>query len=228
MKVASPVMNMPAIAIITVKPEIITARPEVAAATSSARACCDRPRAPRARGACRRARSRRPTASPMSRISASVLPPSGNDWLGIATIAIVAITGEREQQRDARGHQRAERDQQDQQRDRQRELPRAGRRPSLSVSLIALFALPSPNWSIWNSGLAACRAATASPLGSRFDVDVLLGAGRPRTARRRMAGPPRSTALAGEGRAHVLDVLGLLQRPARCRRPRPRTPGRRP
>ena len=36
MNVASPVMNIPAIAIITVKPEIITARPEVAAATSIA------------------------------------------------------------------------------------------------------------------------------------------------------------------------------------------------
>ena len=33
---ASPVMNIPAIAMITVSPEIITARPDVAAATSSA------------------------------------------------------------------------------------------------------------------------------------------------------------------------------------------------
>ena len=36
MNVLSPVRNMPAIAAITVRPEISTARPEVAAATSSA------------------------------------------------------------------------------------------------------------------------------------------------------------------------------------------------
>ena len=36
MKVLSPLRNMPAIAAITVRPEISTARPEVAAATSSA------------------------------------------------------------------------------------------------------------------------------------------------------------------------------------------------
>ena len=36
MKVLSPLMNMPAIATITVTPEISTARPEVAAAVSSA------------------------------------------------------------------------------------------------------------------------------------------------------------------------------------------------
>ena len=42
MNVLSPLMNMPAIATITVRPEISTARPDVAAAISSA-ACSLRP-----------------------------------------------------------------------------------------------------------------------------------------------------------------------------------------
>ena len=51
MNALSPLMNMPAIATITVSPEISTARPEVAAAAASA--------APSLRPAARSSRSRR-------------------------------------------------------------------------------------------------------------------------------------------------------------------------
>ena len=58
-KPLSPVMNMPAMAAMTVKPETSTARPEVAAAASSAASGSRPAPAPRARGGCRRASSRR-------------------------------------------------------------------------------------------------------------------------------------------------------------------------
>ena len=91
MNALSPLMNMPAIATITVTPEISTARPDVAAAASSA--------ALAASGGSLLAltpeveeRVVHPTASPISRTTAGRLLSAGKRWLVIATRPRAAMT----------------------------------------------------------------------------------------------------------------------------------------
>ena len=68
--------------------------------------------------------------------------------------------GQREQQRDARGHERAEGDHEDDQRDREREEPAFARSSAYAVST-ALTALASPNSPMKKLGWARCSGGDA-------------------------------------------------------------------
>ena len=137
---ALPARNMPAIAAMTVKPEISTARPEVAAAAfERGLASRGRRRVPPSRAAGRTSSSRRRPRDRRAGRRSTTLSSSGVELADRAEQADRAEHGgEAEQQRQAGGDERAERDQQDDQRDRERERPRPSgspaRRPCRSPS----------------------------------------------------------------------------------------------
>ena len=207
MKVLSPLMNMPAIATITVTPEISTARPEVAAAASSA------PRSLAPGGAllalASQVEQRVVDARPPGRSAGSTagrLASTGRSWLGSATrpsaaitavmpissgtpaatsvpnviVRMISVTG--------------------------RDSSPAFARSSVMVSLIALSRAGAAELLDVQARVPACTAATAARLGS---TRSLASVESPAISKFDQRGVPvgRDLAAAGQRRLDVLDVL---------------------
>ena len=221
-------MYMPAMAIITVKPEISTARPEVAAAASSA-ACSSAPG--------------RALLALAAQVEQRVVHAHGQadqqDHRGdrlvhrhdLADRADQADGGrhgrDRQQQRHARRDQRAEGEHQDHERDRQR-----GELRLLEVVLELLASGPCPRWRR-RTARSAARGGPSGPrrwrpsVASTRSVGLVVVLGRDLEAHERRARRPwRSAPSAAYGPSTSLDVLGAAEPLAR-RPPRRRgTPGR--
>ena len=166
--VVSPVMSMPAIARITVMPEMRTERPEVAAAASSAAApgrlpvlaftlqvehrVVDADREPDQEHDCGGLRRHR------QQLAGQRDQPEGGEY-----------GGQGEEQRNACGHERSESDHEDDQRDRNREetgflqVVRERRVNRLDRARVSEFPMKSCGW-------ACCAFATRSSTGSIFSA----------------------------------------------------------